>query len=181
MTSTVGRSYARALFELAVETGSRDGVEEDLRAARDVLYADTAVRDFLGNRLIGRTTKKAVIRAGLAGRIDERVLALLLLLAERGRVRLLGEIAEEFARLARLARGVRRVTVASAFALDDARRERITRSLEARYGGRVELETEIRPSLIGGFVAESEGQEIELSLQGGLKEMLKTVAGREDR
>jgi F-type H+-transporting ATPase subunit delta len=177
MTSTVGRNYARALFELARETSTLDGVEGDIRASRDTLYADRAVRDFLGNRLIGRTTKKAVIRAGLEGKVDERVLSLLFLLADRGRVRLLGEIAEELERLARLERGVRKVRIATAFELDDAQRDNVVRSLEARYGGRVELEIEVRPSLIGGMVAESEGQEIELSLEGSLKGLRETVAG----
>ena len=177
MTSTVGRNYARALFELAREASVLDGVEADIRAARDTLYTDRAVRDFLGNRLIGRTAKKAVIRAGLEGKVHQDVLSLLFLLADRGRVRLLGEVTEEFERLARLARGVRRVRVATAFALDAGQRERVVRSLEARYSGRVELEVEVRPSLIGGMVAESEGQEIELSLEGSLKGLRETVAG----
>jgi F-type H+-transporting ATPase subunit delta len=177
MTSTVGRNYARALFELAREASALDGVEADIRAARDTLYTDRAVRDFLGNRLIGRTAKKAVIRAGLEGKVNENVLSLLFLLADRGRVRLLGEITEEFERLARLARGVRKVRVATAFALDAGQKDRVVRSLEARFGGRVELEVEVRPSLIGGMVAESEGQEMELSLEGSLKDLRETVAG----
>ncbi len=177
MTSTVGRSYARALFELAAESGPVEGVQEDLRAARDALYSDATVREFLGNRLIGRTTKKDVIRSGLEGKVDGRVLTLLFLLADRGRARLLGEIVEEFERLARLARGVRKVRVASAFPLDAAQEARITRSLEARYGGKVDLEVEIRPSLIGGVVTDNEGHEIELSIEGQLKN-LRVVAGR---
>jgi F-type H+-transporting ATPase subunit delta len=178
MTSTVGRNYARALFELGREASVLDEVEADIRAARDTLYADRAVRDFLGNRLIGRTTKKAVIRAGLEGKVDERVLSLLCLLADRGRVRLLGEITEELERLARLARGVRRVRIATAFALDAGEKEQVVRSLEARYGGRVDLEIEVHPSLIGGMLAESEGQEIELSLEGSLKDLREGLSGR---
>ncbi len=181
MTSLVGRNYARAIFELAAEAGSRDLVEEDLRAARDALCADPAVLDFLGNRLIGRTAKKAVIRSGLAGAVDESVLTLLFLLANRGRVRLLPEIVEEYERLALLARGVRRVRVGSPFALDAAHVQRIVGSLEARFGVRVELEVEIRPSLIGGVVAESEGKEIELSLAGvlkGMREAAREAGGR---
>src|SRR6185295_5164526 len=123
MTSTVGRNYARALFELAREASALDAVEADIRAARDALYADRAVRDFLGNRLIGRTARKAVIRAGLEGKVHESVLSLLFLLADRGRMRLLGELTEEFERLARLARGVRRVRIATAFELDGAQKE----------------------------------------------------------
>lgn len=181
MTSTLGRNYARAIFDLAKETSSLDEVQSDLRAARDALHADVTVRDFLGNRLIGRTAKKALMRTGFEGKVDERVLTLLFLLVDRGRTRLLAEIMEEFERLSRLARGVRRVKVSSAFPLGEEEKGRLVRSLEARLGARVELETEVRPSLVGGVITESEGQEIEYSVQGELQSLKDDLSGRGER
>ena len=178
MTGIVGRNYARALFELAAETASTDAVEADMRAARDALFTDREVRDFLGNRLISRTTKKKLVRAGFEGKVDPRLLVLLSLMVDRGRTRLIGEVAEEFEHLSRLARGVRKVTVSSAFPLDAEEKARITRSLEKRLSARVELETQVCPSLIGGVVAESEGQEIEFSIQGQLKTLASSLEGR---
>lgn len=179
MTGVIGRSYARALFELARETATLDAVEEDLRVARRTLHDDRTARDFLANRLIARATKKAVIRSALEAAVDGRVLTLLFLMADRGRLGLLGEVVEEFERLARLARGVREVRVASAFPLDAADAGKIARSLEKHYGDRVELVAEVQPELIGGVVAQSEGQEIDLSLAGRLRELRERLAGRE--
>jgi F-type H+-transporting ATPase subunit delta len=178
VTSTVGRNYARALFDLAAGTSSLDAVEEDLRAARDALFSDREVRGFLSNRLISRTTKKNLVRAGLEGKVDERLLVLLFLLVERGRTMLLGEVCEEFERLCRRARGVRKVTVSSAFPLGSEERARITRALEVRLAARIELETELRPSLIGGVAAESEGEEVELSIQGSLRDLRSQLGAR---
>jgi len=178
MTSIVGRNYARALFELAQEDASIDAVEEGLRAARDALFTDRQVRDFLANRLISRTTKKRLIRAGFEGKVDPRLLDLLSLMVDRGRTRLIGEMAEEYERLSRLARGVRKVTLLSAFPLGAEETARITRSLEKRLSARVDLETEVRPSLIGGVVAESDGQEIEFSIEGQLKTLVSSLGGR---
>jgi F-type H+-transporting ATPase subunit delta len=179
MTNAIGRNYARAIFELSIEDGSLDAVEADLRAARDALYADAAAREFLGNRLIGRLTKRKLVAAAFDGKVDPRVLHLLYLLVARGRMLLLGEIEEEVERLARLARGVRKVKIFSAFPLGEDERSLITRSLEKRFHARVELETEIRPALIGGVVAESEGQEIELSVEGQVKDLTaELLAGR---
>jgi F-type H+-transporting ATPase subunit delta len=179
MTTTLGRNYARALFDLARETSSLDAVEQDLHSVCQALHADLEVRAFLANRLIGRAAKKSLFR-DFKGKTDERVLTLLLLLVDRGRTRLLGEIAEEFNRLSRLARGVRKVKVFSAFPLGAEEKTRITRALEARLAVRVELETEIRPSLIGGVVAESEGQEIEFSIEGRLKDLATHARGGSD-
>lgn len=178
MTSGIARNYARALFDLAVETGDLLAVEADLGTARDLLYTAKDARAFLGNRLIGPTTKKNLIRQAFERKVDSRLIVLLYLLANRGRTDLLGEIAEEYERLSRLARGVRNVTVVSAFPLGKEEKALITRSLEERLKASVDLRTEIRPSLIGGVVAESEGQEIELSIQGQLKGLADSLKGK---
>jgi F-type H+-transporting ATPase subunit delta len=177
MTSSLGRNYARALFDLAAETGSVDAVEADLRAARDALFADADTRAFLANRLIARSTKKRLLE-GFRGKIDERVLILLTLLVQRGRTRLLGEVTEELERLARLSRGVRDVHVVSAFPLGAAETARISESLARRYGAKIVLTTEVRPSLIGGVVAESEGQEIEFTIEGQLRTLLSGIQAK---
>jgi F-type H+-transporting ATPase subunit delta len=168
MTSHIGRNYARAIFELASAAGTRDAVELDLQAAREALHDNREVRAFLGSRLAGRATKKSLVDAGFAGLIDPQSLTLLHLLVDRGRTGFIGEIAEEFQRLCRLARGVRKVKLSSAFPLDDAETDRIVRSLEKQYAAHVVLETEIRPELIGGVVVESEGEEIELTIESQL-------------
>jgi F-type H+-transporting ATPase subunit delta len=175
MTTTLGRNYARALFELARETSSLETAEQDLHAVTQVLFADPETRAFLGNRLVSRSAKKRLF-GGFEGTCDPRVLTLLLLLVDRGRTSLMGEILEEFERLSRLARGVRTVKVFSPFLLGEEEKARITRALETRLAVRVELQTEIRASLIGGVVAESEGQEIEFSIEGRLKELAAHAA-----
>ncbi len=191
MTSTAGRAYARALFELARERGaagaaaaagpqqSIDRVGEELRVAREALFDDPEVRAFLSHRLISRATKKRMVRSAFEGTADEHLRVLLALLVDRGRTLLLGEIEEEYARLARLARGVRKVTLTSAFPLGGAEASRVTRALEARFAARVELEVQVRPGLIGGVVATSEGQEIELSIEGRLRDLAGRLRGAE--
>jgi F-type H+-transporting ATPase subunit delta len=176
MTTYVGRNYARALFDLAAETSSTASLERDLRAARDALWSDREVRAFLSNRLISRATKKNLVRAGLQGNVDELLVTFLFLVVDRGRTSFLGEICEEFERLCRLAHGVRKVTVSSAFPLGAEEKTLITRSLEKRLSAVVELQTEVRPSLIGGVVAVSEGQEIEFSIEGRLRDLAGHMA-----
>lgn len=177
MTSAAGRAYARALFELASQRGVVEAVEQEARAARQVLFDDPAVRDFLSHRLIGRGTKKKAVRGAFEGSVDQHLLVLLFLLVDRGRTLLLGEIEEEFARLAMLARGVRKVTLTSAFPLDGEEAARVTRALEERLHARVELDVQVRPSLIGGVVAASEGREIEFSIEGRLRDLSDRLKG----
>ncbi len=175
MASGVARNYARALFELAREDGAVAAVEEDLRAARDALFEDPEAREFLASRIVGRSTKRRLVLSAFEGRVDPRVLTLLLLVAERGRARILGEIDDEYERLSRIARGVRRATILSAFPLADEEKGRIRDALEKRFGGTVDLRTEVRPPLIGGVLALSEGQEMELTIEGLLASMRRAM------
>ena len=169
MTTLAGRNYARALFELAAAGGISPAVEQDVHAACAALFDDADVRAFLGNRLIGRTVKKRVVREAFEGSVQQPVLVLLYLLVDRGRTMLLGEIAEEYERLSRIARGVRKVTLDTAFPLENEDVDRITRALESSLQARVELETRITPALVGGVRAFSEGKEIELSVEARLR------------
>jgi F-type H+-transporting ATPase subunit delta len=174
MVSLVARNYARAIFELAREAGRIDAIGADLPGARDALTGDAEIRGFLASRLIGRQAKKSVIRKVLSDTVEGWVLTLIVLLVDRGRIRILPEIAEEYERLARYERGEREVILWTAFPLGEEERQRITRAMEARFGGHVRLDVREKPGLIGGVVAESEGQEIDFTLEG----QLKGLAGR---
>jgi F-type H+-transporting ATPase subunit delta len=178
MVGVISRNYARALFDLAREAGVIEEIGAGLVPARDALSVDPDVRGFLSSRLIGRPAKKAVIRSAFAGRVHEWVLTLLFLLADRGRTRLIPEIVEEYDRLARYERGQREVTVWSAFPLGAEEKGRITAAMEARFGGRVVLDVREKPGLIGGVVVESEGQEIEFTLEGQLKALAGRMTGK---
>lgn len=60
------------------------------------------------------------------------------------------QILKEFTRLVRLEMAKHHAVIESAVTVDDSTRASILKSLEARDGGAVTLETRIDPSLIGG-------------------------------
>jgi F-type H+-transporting ATPase subunit delta len=185
MAGIVSRNYARALFELVGEEAkgaaqALDSVAADLALARDAIERDADFRVFLSSRIIAGKLKKEMIRSIFSDAIDARVLTLLFLIVDRGRTGLLTEIAAELQRLARHARGERDVTVWSAFPLGEEELARIKTALERRLGGHVILDLQSRPSLIGGVVAQCEGQEIEFSVEGRLKELAGRLTERSE-
>ncbi len=171
MVSGIAAKYTRAFFELVSEDAAPDleKIGEELSLARDALRAEADTRSFIASRVIARNTKKDLLHSAFAGKVDQRVLSLLCLLVDRGRTEILPEIAEEYGRLARLARGLHEVKVWSAFPLTEEETRRIAAALEKRFGGRVILDVKVKPSLIAGVLAESEGREIQLSVEGQLK------------
>ncbi len=173
MVSGIAAKYARAFFELVSESTPRDleKIGEELALARDALGAEADTRRFIASRVIAGNTKKDLLRSAFGGKVDQRLLSLLCLLVDRGRTETLPEIAEEYGRLERRARGLREVKVWSAFPLTEEETRRIAAALEKRFGGGVILDVKVKPSLIAGVLAESEGREIQLSVEGQLKEL----------
>jgi F-type H+-transporting ATPase subunit delta len=185
MAGIVARNYARAFFEIAAEdpkvADAKGGLEEigaELSMACEALSASAQTRLFLDSRLIGRKAKKELIRRAFTDKAEGRVLNLLYLLVDRGRTSLLVEITEEYGKLLHRARGFREVTVWSAFPLADEQTERIIKALERSLGGRVLVEVKVKPSLIGGVVAESEGREIQFSAEGQIEALEARLAAR---
>jgi F-type H+-transporting ATPase subunit delta len=60
------------------------------------------------------------------------------------------QILREFTRLVRLESAKHHAVIESAAAIDEVAREAIVKSLRARDGGEVTVETKVDPSLIGG-------------------------------
>jgi F-type H+-transporting ATPase subunit delta len=185
MVGSIAHNYARALFELVREEAGPGGdaierIASELVLARDALCTDKETVAFLASRLISRKAKKGLARAAFSGAVDDRVLTLLYLLIDRGRMKILPEIAEGYELLARHDRGEREVTVRTGFALDEGEKTRVTKALAGHFGSGVVLRVTEDASLIGGVVAESEGHEIELSVQGQLKALAARLAGMKE-
>jgi F-type H+-transporting ATPase subunit delta len=171
MNPRIAGNYARAVYDLARESSSESAVGEELRSVTQGLLADADTVSFLSSRVIGRVTKRRILRELLEGKVAPHVASLLHLLAGRGRLGYLGAITREYSRIEELGRGVRHVTVATSTALDEAQREKIRASLAKRLGKTVVLEPVVRPGIIGGVQIETEGVRYELSVDALLRQL----------
>jgi F-type H+-transporting ATPase subunit delta len=85
-------------------------------------------------------------------------------------------IQEEYGRLADQAAGLTQARVRSASALSDAQHERLQRALGRKSGGRVELEVEVDPTLLGGAVAQLGDLVYDGSLRTQLRQLRASLA-----
>jgi len=104
------------------------------------------------------------------------VLNLVLLLLRRGRIDLLPRVAREFARLDDLRNGVVNATATSAAPLDPDEVRALTARLQRLTGGRVELTTNVDPSLLGGVVVRLGDRLIDGSVRGRLERLRSRLA-----
>lgn len=172
VSGSVARRYARALFDLAVEQGQEQVVQEQLASLADAASGSREVRDLFENPAYGREQRGAAVEA-LCKQMGSPPLLrnFLMLLVDRNRLSRIESIASYFGELADARAGRVRATIVSAVALDDAAASKLSQALERVTGRRVVLEKRVEASVLGGVVAQLAGRVYDGSLRTQLEEL----------
>ena len=170
---SVGRSYAKALFELARVRNQTDAVARELDAVADLLGREAELRTLFSRPWIAATAKRNAA-AEVATRLEVSALTrdFLALVAGKGRAAHLGAIATAYRNVMDEAAGRARGRVRTATRLSEAERAALAERLGAALGGKqVMLEEITDHALLGGFVAEIGSVLVDGSLDGQLARM----------
>jgi F-type H+-transporting ATPase subunit delta len=174
--TAVARRYAKALRVLAAEEARLEPVAQELVRFERVVADEPVLRDALRRPWVQAATKRALV-ATVAGHLGLSPLSrnFLGLVAQRRRLALLPEIIQAYRALVDEAAGRARARVRSAAPLGDADRAAIRERLGRRLGKTVLLETEVDPSLVGGFVAEVGTRLLDVSVTGRLRALREAI------
>ncbi len=174
---TAARRYAEAAFEVA----TRDGTIEAWRSELDVAGAvasDDKVGRMLGNPAVALETRVEMAASILGKAVSKPVLNLIGLMLRRGRIHELPHVAAEFRRLDNVRQGIIEATATSAAPLTPDEIRAVTARMEQLTGGRIELDTQVDPSLLGGLIVRVGDRLIDGSVRGRLERLRnKLVSG----
>jgi F-type H+-transporting ATPase subunit delta len=168
--SSTARRYAEAAFEIAM----RDETLERWRAELDIavgLAGDRRALAVLANPSISVERRAAALQEVVADRVSQPVLNLLQVMLRRGRIEDLSRVATEFRRLDDERQGIVHATVTSATELTQDEISELTARLERSIGGRIALEVEVDPSLLGGLVVRVGDRMMDGSVRGRLERL----------
>jgi F-type H+-transporting ATPase subunit delta len=175
--AVVHRVYARALYDAARDKGSVAAVQEELgdfvAAVRDV----PELRAILRNPQIDPRAKSAAIEA-ISGGMHDIVRNFLKLLAEKGRIADVEEIARELDRLVAREQGELRVELTTAQELSDEEASRIVDQIAKASGRKVEATRSVDPDLIGGIVLQAGSFRLDASVRGRLNRLRQDLVTR---
>lgn len=169
-TSSAARRYAEAAFAIATDDHSVDAWRRELDLAAGVLEDPTVARG-LSDPTVASERREQAVQAGFGSTVSEPVLNLLGLLVQRGRIEDLPRVATEFQRLDNERLGITPARAISAAPLEPAEVTALTARLEQMTGGRIELEQEVDPSLLGGLVVRVGDRLIDGSVRGRLERL----------
>lgn len=172
----VARRYAKALHGLAAEARRAEAVAEELARFEQLLGAEAPLREALLRPWVKAATKRSIVLE-IAGRLELSTLTrnFLALVAQRRRLDLLGEILTAYRARVDEAAGRIRARVRSATPLGDAERASLREQLGRRVGKTVLLDTEVDPTLVGGFVAEVGSRVLDMSVAGQLTALRERI------
>ena len=176
MPSTTARRYAQAVFELAREEGDLDAWQDRLDEMRQLLSVPE-LASLLRNPAISPAERLGLIDTMPVETQGEEGRNLAKLLVESSETDAVGDIEEEFVRLADDARGRIRVMVTTAVPLPDDERERLARSLSERLGREARLECRTDAAILGGLVVQLGDRLVDASLRGRLQQLRRQLAG----
>lgn len=146
--------YARALFDVILDEGNPEQVEQELAQLADLVIGTPDLRRVFDSPAVPAAAKRAVLEALLPTlRVSRPLEKLLLLLAARDRLALVPELAAAYSARLMEHRQVVRAEVTTAAPLSPEQAARIERRLAEATGGRVTMSTRVDPSIIGGAVA----------------------------
>lgn len=179
----VATVYARGFLqaaqrELGSEVAVGDAVEELELLSTQVFAQQPGMVTRLSSSRASQADKVALLKQVLGGRVSSVVVRFLGVLCQHGRFNLLGSIVSQTRVLANQAAGIVPVVITSAVELPADVEERVTQSLAALLGGKIELTKKVDPKLLGGLQVRVEDTVFDGSVQGKLERVRRTAFER---
>jgi len=178
VTGGLARRYARALLELARESGSLAAPGEEL-AAVAAAFDEPRLRAVVLNPAVDADARRKVVgRVVAALGVSPWVGNLVRLLADRDRLALLPQVAQAYDVLVDAEVGRTRVRIRSAAPLAAAQKVELTDLAKHLVGGgEVLITTEVDAELLGGVVLDAGGTVWDGSIRTQLARIGKEMAG----
>ena len=170
---TIVRSYAETLFELAERHEGAEsfggGIEMVAR-----FMEDPKVREFFATPRVPVDSKKSALERAVGPSVPVMLLRFLKVVVDRGRQRLLPDIARQYRAILEKHLGRRHMDVTVARPLDARGLEDLRIQLSSATGANVIPHVRVRPDIIGGIVIR-EGDTV---YDGSLKRQLDALRRR---
>src|SRR5689334_1188215 len=154
MSSASAVRYARALFDVALQESDPIKIEQELSSVVTLVTGHAELQNALESPGVPPHAKKAVVQALVErSQFSPMVGKLLVMLAERDRLTLLGDVLEAFRGRLREQQRVLEAEVTTAIPLEPDQQAALRQRLGAATAREVTLTTKVDPALIGGVVA----------------------------
>lgn len=161
----IATRYAKSLLDLAIEQGKLEQVYEDMSA----LKAAAQVRELhllLKSPVIHADKKLSILNTLFSGKIDSLTMSYLQLLVNKGREGYIADITTAFIHQYKVLKHITAIKVTTAVPLSEALNEQLRKQILASgvTSENLEIDVQVDPSLVGGFVLEFDNKRYDASV-----------------
>jgi F-type H+-transporting ATPase subunit delta len=172
------RRYSQAIFRMALGQKDLNRWQSDLRKVAAIMR-DSALFSLITNPRISGADKSKTLSQRL-GDINPLAIKLALLLAAKGKLTVIDDVAEEYQALVDNYRGIEGTEIAevtTAIPLDDDYRLRIAQRITEIIGKPVLLKPKVDPAIVGGIIIRVGDKLIDGSIRSKLAALKKDLGG----
>ncbi len=165
--TTAARPYAKAVYDIANETGSLDSWGDAL-ANMAAVVSDTEMSKLLSDPATGKQQKGELLIQVMADNLNAQQQNLVKLMAENGRLSIMPDVQDQFEIARAKAENKVEAEVVSAFELTAQQIDELVNTLKNKLGCDVTLTTTVDESLIGGVIIKAGDTIIDASMKSQL-------------
>lgn len=166
----VASRYAKALFDLALETGKLEDVRNDLSVIAGINHPE--LKALMASPIIRSDKKVAIFETIFASSLQAVTTAFFRLIFSKGRSVAIDEMMEAFAAMYRENKGIKVVALTTAVPVSESIKAEITSLLSRNkmmQNKTLELKEHVDPSILGGLVVQVDDQLFDASIRHDLQ------------
>jgi len=172
LLNTITTPYAEAFLQLAESRNEIDEVVDQSKSILELWNSSPEFRQAMGSPILEVESKKIALEKLFSKDLSPTFLNLLKLLADRNRIGLLDAVLERLLELFREQRNIALATVTSATELNESQQAELLKKVQAIAGtDNLELNLNVDPDLIGGFIVNVGSKVIDASLSGQVRRL----------
>ncbi len=172
----LAKRYARAVFDLALETHKVQKVANDLKLVQTVLDENRELRKLMTNPVIDASKKIKVLNALFSSHVDELSIRFLNLITRKGREDYLLAICVAFEDIFLEYKNIMRAEFISASPVNAAIKKAVIEKLAKITDKTIDLNEKVDPEIIGGYILRMEDYQIDGSIKNQLRKLRKKLA-----
>jgi F-type H+-transporting ATPase subunit delta len=147
--------YAKSLVDLAIERNQLEVVYNDMLLLQSLCKGSRELVNLLKSPVVNADKKEAILTAVTANKISELTQAFNKLLINKGREEHLPEIIVSFIDQYKVKKGIHTIKLTTASPVSEELKQEIVRKVQSQTSMKnIELKTEVKEEIIGGFMLE---------------------------
>jgi F-type H+-transporting ATPase subunit delta len=168
----IASRYAKSLMDIATEKKAVEQTYNDALGLSKMFAQSVELCTLAKSPVIKADKKQAIFNALFGGKLNAITDLFIQLLIRKGREGALPDIMNSFIQQYKLAHKINTVKLTTAHPMDDTQKAMLTTKIgEQLPGMKVDLQTAVDESLIGGFVLESNNNLFDASVLRDLKDI----------